>query len=578
VNKLVSKKHIKNTVVEVDNLTYTYRKALTPAISNVSFQVNQGEFVGIIGPTGAGKTTLCMCINGLIPHALGGDLIGNVICHGLNTRDYDMPELSKHVGITFQDPESQIFGMSVEEDLAFGPENLGIQPEIIRSRIDKTLETIRMINCRFTTPWKLSGGQKQRVAIGSALTMLPEILVFDEPLSELDPIGKSEVMKVIAQLNKVEGYTVFLVEHNAELLNEFADRIIVLNNGSILLDGTPKEVFKNATLLNKIKVGMPQVTRFQLNWLKKPSFDEYVITDKNELVTTIKKKEYRVSGHDSKSSKKDINNNSEEREVVIRVEDLCQDYNDDSQILDCINLQIIKGDFVSVIGQNGAGKTTLVKHFNGLLKPCKGKVTVLGKDTNKTTIAELSKKVGYVFQNPDHQIFSTTVKEEVLYGLNIRGFSEDEKEKRMFEALKTVDLWDQKEEDPLSLGKGARQKLALASVIAIQPEILIIDEPTTGMDYNGCVNIMELINKLHDYGMTIIMITHDMWVVSNYSKRVIVMGCGGRILLDDIPEIVFQNMEILNQVFVKPPSLTEVGIELGFDRTVLKEEDLIRLI
>lgn len=558
-----------NEIVKISHLKFKYEDSDKYALDDISLTINEGEFFCIMGPTGAGKTTLCTCLNGLIPNSIHGEIQGSVTVFEKDTQKNEIFDISQDVGITFQDPESQIFGMSVEEDLAFGPENICLPVEEIKKRIDWVSDVVDLKDYLHRAPWTLSGGQKQRVSISSGLTFLPKVMVFDEPVSELDPIGKSQVFEVIHELNRKYNITIILVEHNAEEIADHADRIMVMDKGKILYLGNPKEVFKNCDELMSLGLQVPQVTELQRRLAPEYEIVDNTVTTKIDDALIMYQNKFDFKSNEIQDN---ININNTTKPPVIEVKNVYQNYKGEVDALKGVNLKIYPHDFLAVVGQNGSGKSTLVKHFNGLLKPNKGEVLINGKNSKEIPVSELSQTVSYTFQNPDHQIFASTVYQEVAFGLENLGFAKAEIDEQVDVALEEMGLLSYKHDDPYSLGKGLRQKVALASSIAMNPDVVIIDEPTTGLDYGGCVDVMEKIVKLHEKGHTIICITHEMWLVAEYTSRVVVMQ-GGNILLDGTPREVFAEKEILNKAFLTPPQITRLGQKLFSDNKVFLTVD-----
>ncbi|RLF00548.1 MAG: ABC transporter, partial [Thermoprotei archaeon] len=545
------------SAVDIRNLTYTYEAGVT-ALRDVSIQVDKGEFVAIMGPNGAGKTTLCLHINGIIPHILGGECKGKVTVAGMNVWEHPVYEMSRKVGMVFQNPETQLFCPDLKSEIVFGPENLGVPRDEIRRRLKWALSVVRLEGLEDRAPTDLSGGQKQRAAIAAALSMMPEILVLDEATSQLDPIGTSEVFSVLKDLNKEYGITVIMATHKSELVAEVADKIFVLYKGKLVLSGDPEEVFSKVDLLNKIFVKPPAVSELA-----------YKLSNRNiklmPIPVTLQKAYEKLSscvreGKIKPSPITATRKRHSKGDVIIEVKDLWYVYPGPPPIeaLKGVNLRIRKGEFVAIVGQNGAGKTTLVKHFIGLLKPTKGRVIVNGKDVSTVSPAELSAEVGFVFQNPDHQLFAYTVQEEVAFGPKNLGLPEDEVNKRVEDALKLVGLWNLRNVYPFKLSFGDRRKLSVAAVIAMKPKVLVLDEPTTGQDYKGRYEITEIAARMREEGCTVIMITHDMELVAKYADRTIVMGLG-KILLDGPTDEVLSKEDILEQTYIKPPQITQLA-------------------
>jgi len=567
--------------IDIEDLQYSYPTSKGDVLKGINLKVEKGEFLSIMGPTGAGKSTLCLTLNGIIPHSLEGDLRGRVKVAGMDINDHSIPELTQKVGMVFQEPESQLFCMTVWEEVAFGPENLGVDPKEIKERIDWALGVVRMKEYQDRSPFKLSCGQKQRVAIAAALAMLPEILVLDEPTSELDPIGKMEVFSVVDDLKKEQNMSIVMVEHESEEIARVSDRVIVLEKGEIVLEGSPRDVLSKVDMLRNVKLSPPQVCEVAdiLNKKINTSFSFLTLKEAEksikELVSKLPKAEKSSKSKEKKTSFSYIKQ-EDSFHPMISTKNLFYAYEGSGvEVLKDINLEVNQGEFVAIIGQNGAGKTTLVKHFNGILKPTRGKVFIEGVNTKERTIAELSKDVGYIYQNPDHQIFCPTVEEEIAFGPKNLGLSEDIIKQRAEEALKLSGLEDVRKIPPSVLGLGERRKVSLASVMSMRPRLLILDEPTTGVDWKTSIDFMEAVRKLNEKGHTIIMITHNMRIVARYAKRTVVL-CNGEVLLDASTRKVFSQTEKLKTTFLMPPQITQLGqalYTLSMPREVLSCEE-----
>ncbi|MBS7648826.1 ATP-binding cassette domain-containing protein [Candidatus Bathyarchaeota archaeon] len=564
--------------IKIKNLSFTYPRGEKPAIDNINLEVKKGEFLVIMGPNGAGKTTLCLPLNGVIPTVINGEYNGKVIVEGMVTTEHMVYELAQKVGVTLQDPESQLFCPTVKSEIVFGPENLGVPREEILSRLANALKVTRLEGREENSPLQLSGGQKQRCALAAAIAIRPEILVLDEPTSQLDPVGTSEVFSVVSELNKKYGVTVIMAEHKSEEIAEFADRVLVLHEGKIVAEGDPHEVFVQHELLNKIYVKIPQVSQFASRLSTRVKFDPFPVTI-DEAYRQIY--EFLTKGLVSvKPCPISTVRKNKSDEVVLETKNLWYMYPPDIMALKDVSIKIYDGEFVGIIGQNGAGKTTLVKHFVGLLKPTKGEVFVVGKNTKEARASELSRNVGLVLQNPDHQLFATTAREEVEFGPRNLGLSEDEVKQRVEEALHLVGLKKYEDLFPFRLSFGDRKKLTVAAIYSMKPKILILDEPTTGQDYKGRYEILEIAKSLHEKGHTIIMITHDMELVAKYAERTIVLGMG-EVLLDGPTMKVFSESEILKKTYLKPPQIVQLAQSLserGFPSLALSVEEICELI
>lgn len=570
-------------VIYIENLSFKYSGSKREALKNISLSINKGEFVAIMGPTGAGKSTLCLTLNGSIPYMIRGHLKGKVLVDSINTQETLMQKLASIVGLVFQNPNLQLFCLDVESELAFGPENLAIERREIARRVHEVAKLLRLEDLLERSPSQLSGGQKQAVAIGAVLTMLPKVLVLDEPTSNLDPIGTKQVFEILKRLKKEKGITVIIVSHKSEEIAEFVDRIVILRDGEKFMDGKPKEIFSEKDIVNKTFIRPPQVSELIYKLIQKGYAFEKIPTTIDETAELIR--DYLIKNNVKVSKKVTLNptnqqeslreSSSVKNEPIIKIRNLWHIYRGGVVAVKDINLDIYPGEFISIIGQNGAGKTTLVKHFNGLLKPTKGFVIVKGYDTRTMRVSELSKYVGYIYQNPDDQLFADSVEEEIAFGPKNLGWSEEEVKKSVDEVLKRLNLEHLRDEHPLSLGLGDRHRVAVAAVLSMKPDVIILDEPTTGQDFRGSREIVNLINDLNKEGKTVIMITHDMYLVAEYSHRVIVMA-QGEILLDGTPREVFSKSEILAESYLSPPQITLLGqklSDLGFPNDILSVDE-----
>jgi cobalt transport protein ATP-binding subunit len=546
--------------VSVRDLTYTYRGQREPALREVNLEVAEGEFVVVMGHSGAGKSTLCTSLNGLIPHFFRGRMEGEVRIEGRSTREGKVGEFAREVGLVFQDFEAQLFSTNVALEVAFGPENFEVEREEMVRRVREVLGQVRLEGFEGRQPATLSGGQKQRLAIASVLAMEPRILCLDEPTTDLDPIGKLGVFEIAEELKSRDDVTLVVVEHETEETVD-ADRIVVLRDGEIVADRPAREILRDVALLEESSVMPLGVARF---FRERGLWQGQLPLTPRQGVEEFKRRGWRVSPERHREFV--AADESRERnygEALIEVEGLSHRYPNGVVALEGVDLTVRRGEFLAVLGQNGSGKTTLVKHFNGLLEPTEGSVRVGGEETTKQGVLRLGQRVGYVFQNPDHQIFSDTVADEVAFGPRIRGLEEGEVGERVKEALKAVGLEGYEEEDPFGLTKGERQRVAVASVLAVRPEVLILDEPTTGLDYAEQRSMMDLVRRLNEAGSTIIAVTHTMWVVAEYAHRAAVMKDGRMVLSGTVRE-VFAQEEKLRDVSLRPPHIVSFGNSLGY--------------
>ncbi len=557
--------------VSIRGLSYRYRGQENPALDGVDLEVAEGEFVVVMGPSAAGKSTLCVSLNGLIPHFFRGRMEGEVRVRGRSTRAGKVGEFAKEVGLVFQDFEAQLFSTNVALEVAFGPENFQVEREEMVRRVESVLKRVRLQGFEDRTPATLSGGQKQRLAIASVLAIEPRILCLDEPTTDLDPIGKLGVFEIAEELKNRDDVTLIIVEHETEETID-ADRIVVLREGKIVADRPAREVLRDVKLLEESSVMPLQVARF---FHERGTEDGQLPLTPEEGVEEFGRRGWRVSSARHRELvEADERREEDYGEPVIEVEGLTYRYPNGVLALEGVDLTVRRGEFLAVLGQNGSGKTTLVKHFNGLLKPTEGSVRVNSEETVKQGIRRLGQRVGYVFQNPDHQIFSDTVADEVAFGPKIREMEEDEIEERVREALAAVGMEGRGGEDPFGLTKGERQRVAVASVLAVRPEVLILDEPTTGLDYAEQRSMMDLVKRLNEGGSTIIAVTHTMWVVAEYAHRAVVIKDGEVILFGTVRE-VFAEEETLRDASLRPPHVVSFSNSMGFP--VLSVEEMLKV-
>jgi energy-coupling factor transport system ATP-binding protein len=543
-------------MVDIQNLSFTYPDE-AKALNNVDLKVTRGEIVAVMGANGAGKTTLCRHLTGIIPHIVQGTTVGKAIVAGMDVYEHPVYELAEKISFVTQDPEGQLINPDVLMEVAFGPENLGLPREEITARAKWALEAVGLQGFESRSPMELSGGQKQRLALAAGLSMRSGLLVLDEPTSQLDPIGTTEVLEVLADLKRRYNITTILTTHASEEVPGFVDRVIVLSKGEIVAQGTPGEVFVKPTLLDEVGVQIPQVVML---WDKLASTQPIFLTldDAKKQISALIEAKRLAPASITKPAQ------APKGDVVLECADLSFTYPGFPPVtaLQNVNLQIRKGEMLAIIGQNGSGKTTLVKQFLKLLKPTRGQVLLKGKDIQGFTTGELAASIGLVLQNPDEQIFTISCRMEVEFGLRNLKLPEDEIKRRIDEALGFVGLQEHAEIFPFRLSFGDRRSLSVAAVIAMRPEVVILDEPTTAQDYRGRHRIARLAKKLNQAGHTVIMITHDMNLVAQYADRTVVMG-NGEVLLDGPTGEVFREVEMLRKTFIKPPPVTLLANELA---------------
>ncbi|MEW6623066.1 MAG: energy-coupling factor transporter ATPase [Bacillota bacterium] len=559
-------------VITVKDLSFKYKyktQKEDKALDSINLNVEKGQFLVIMGSSGAGKSTLANCLNGLIPNFIRGKYEGSVTVMGKNPAKEKVGTMSKEIGLVFQDFESQLFSTNTKLEIVFGPENFNVPRAEMQQILDKVIEVVNLQGLENRQPATLSGGQKQRLAIGSVLAIQPKIVCMDEPTTDLDPLGKLGIFQIAKELHQDKDFTLLIIEHETEEALQ-ADRIIIMDQGKIVRDGKPHEVLREIELFDSLGIMPLQVPKYfrQLNLPQNelPLEPKAGLVKFQEMQLTINERKYQ------ELIKKDENREEKYRDVLITVRGLEHTYSNENMALKGVDLEIREGEFLAILGHNGSGKTTLVKHFNGLLQPTKGEIIVNGKNTSKCSIFEIGKEVGYVFQNPDHQIFSDTVYDEVAFSPKLRGCSKEEVEQRVKEALMAVGMEGFEQEDPFCLTKGERQRIAVASVLSAQPKVIILDEPTTGLDYKEQRQMMELVKKLNEKGHTIIIVTHTMWVVAEYAHRVAVIK-DGLLTMYGRTRNVFKNEKELAQSFLKVPHIVTLSNSLDF--TILSVDELL---
>lgn len=548
------------TIAVFDKVSYFYPRSTRAVLSEISLEIKKGEFFGLIGPTGAGKTTLCCALNGIVPQFYGGRFFGNIHVAGLDTLEHPINEIARHVGEVFEDPETQLIATSIENEIAFELENLKVPREEMIRRIPWVLDIVRLQGMQKKNPVELSGGQKQRLAIAAALAAQPDLLVLDEPTSQLDPVGAQEVFSTVYKLNKELGMTILMSSHAAEEMAQYADRIGLLSEGRLIAVGTPDEIYSRVDLLQENALRPPQVASafYQIKARSVPVCKVPVRVDegKQELARLVHNgAAIEPPRHFAEPEKKT-------GQPLVHIENLEHVYPDGTKALHGISLDIHTGEYVLVIGQNGAGKSTLVKHFLNLLKPTTGVVRINGIDSSKLSVSDLASHIGYIAQNPDNQIFNMTVWDEVSFALKNLKYSKADVERLTTESLQAMGLYESREMHPLALPKGDRARVVIAAILAMQPDTVIFDEPTTGQDFRGAHYILDISRKLHQMGKTIIVITHHLYLMPEYAERVILMG-KGTILLDAPIRQAYFDTEKLQSTYLSAPQAVELAQELS---------------
>lgn len=549
-------------VIAVENLKYRYPHADALALDGLTFTVEKGEFIGIVGANGAGKSTLSQALIGLVPQFYNGAYGGRVLIDGLPAESTPISELCCKVGLVFQNPFNQLSGAkdNVYEEVAFGMQNLGVPRAEMHRRTENALKLLDIWQFRDRNPFDLSGGQMQRVAIASILVMEPDIIVLDEPTSQLDPQGSEEVFRTVDKLAH-SGITILMIEQKIEKIAAYCDRILLLHQGHQIAFDTPQKVFSRPDL-EQLGVQAPVFTRIC-----------------RALGTTLSDGSYPVTVEEAAnqlrrtSALPPVSAQQEERPELFEIRNLEFSYRPGTLVLHGINLRLDARP-TAIIGQNGAGKTTLVKLLKGLLRPTGPSIWFRGEDISHKTVAALAAQVGYVFQNPDDQIFRYNVLDEVMFGpLNI-GMSEEQAREKSRAALALTGLSDQENSNPYDLELNERKMVAIASVLAMDPDVLILDEPTIAQDMMGRRRIADIVRTLSAQGKLVLAILHDMDFVAECFDRVVVMA-QGQVVADGSPRQVFADSTALQAARLDPPHVTQFCTRLGYDGVFLTVEEFL---
>ena len=562
-----------SNIIELNDVSFSYAPGAPRALSHVTLDIPTGSFTGIIGPSGAGKSTLANVLCGAIPHHFTGELFGATYVDGQDTCEITLTDIARIIGHVNQDIDAQMVASVVEDELLFGLENFGVPHQHIEKFITAALDAVGIADLRDREIATLSGGQKQKVAIAAILALAPRVLVMDEPTAALDPVSSRMVFEVLRDLNRDEGITVVVIEQKVALLSEFCDRIVVMDGGRTVLSGTPHEVFGHAEELREIGVDSPRTARISnslaaagLCPAEPPALS---VDEAAELVEGILREQgTRIAGSvraaeapaPAAPTTPAPRPHAAGAEPVLTFRGVSFAYPGGSASVNNLELTVYPGELVGIIGQNGAGKTTATKLVNGLLKPASGTVTVAGLDTRTVPVSRIARHVATLFQNPDRQLCKNTVLDEVAFGLELAGIDRAEARRRAERVIERFGL--PAEESPFSLSRGQRQMVALASVVVVEPDIVVLDEPTSGLDYRECMTVMETVREMAEHGCAVIMVCHDMEVVSDFAERLVVMA-DGCILGAGATRDIFADAALMERAHVAPPQVTALAERLA---------------
>lgn len=562
--------------IVVKDLTFRYAGRKRPALASLSFEVEPAETLLVLGPSGSGKSTLALCLNGLIPHAVAGEQQGQVVVAGRDTRETLVAELARTVGLVFQDPDSQFCMLRVDDEVAFGLENLLVPPEEMPGRIAGALRAVGLPGLERTRIDRLSGGARQRLALASILAMEPSILVFDEPTSNLDPAGADEVFACLAKLKAEGNRTIVIVEHRLEHLVRLVDRVLVLGSkGEALAYGEPARVFhENALLLEELGVWIPQASELA-NRLARRGYilHPYPLTVEQGArailnVLPPSAESDRTNGHHRKTTDDwplplahlplASEPATDSAQSAIEIDRLTYVYAGGRVALRDVSLTVPEGSFFAIAGPNGAGKSTLAGHLIGSPRPPRGAVRLLGRDVRQLDPTTLTHLVGYVFQNPEHQFVAGTVYDELAFGLRVRQLPEAEVAKRVESIIAEFRLEGLAQANPFTLSHGEKRRLSVAAMLILGQRILILDEPTFGQDRRNTDALMAKLVELNRAGRTIVMITHDVRLIAEYAREVAVL-VDGSLVSQGTPATLFGDNALLKRARLVAPPLIELG-------------------
>ena len=546
-------------IIEFKDYSFKYRSQVEPTLLDINLSIYPGEKVLIVGPSGSGKSTLAHCINGLVPFSFTGESTGSLKIEGQEPKELGLFGLSKLVGTVLQDTDGQFIGLTVAEDVAFSMENDCIAQDEMFERVDRVAKTVDITDLLDHAPNALSGGQKQRVSMAGVIVDDVDILLFDEPLANLDPATGKRAIDLIDRIHKKKNTTILIIEHRLEdALYRDVDRIIVVGDGRIVADARPDELLAGPVLKEQGIREPLYITALKYAGCR---IDKADLPQHIDSMNLLPYKEKVQNWYDKVQLTKNIPN----REPALEIRDLSFSYKPGQPVLSHIDFSISRGEMVALVGKNGAGKSTLASLICGFMQPDEGAIYLNGEDLSGYSIKERGEKIGLVMQSPNQMISKPMIYDEVALGLRVRGVAEDEIKERVFETLKICGLYPYRNWPVSALSFGQKKRVTIASILVMNPEVLILDEPTAGQDFRHYTEIMEFLRRIHEkLGITIIMITHDMHLMLEYTDRAIVIA-DGKMLADDTPAHILTNEEISDRAYLKKTSLYDLALQCGIE-------------
>ncbi len=546
-------------ILEFKDFGFQYNAQAKPTLYNINLSIRKGEKLLIAGPSGCGKSTMAHCINGLIPFAYRGESTGSLKLYGKETKELSIFEISRHVGTVLQDTDGQFIGLTVAEDIAFALENDCVEEPQLHDRVRLAAETVNVAEHLHHAPNELSGGQKQRVSLAGVMVENVDILLFDEPLANLDPATGKQAIELIDEIQKQTGAAVIIIEHRLEdVLHRAVDRVVLMREGRIISDGSPDELLSGDSLTENgirepLYITALKYAGVEISPEKKPSSIKSIELDSGD-------KEKLRSWFNSRPAAPQ----KTERPMLLEAENIKFAYSNGHPALKDVSVSVKEGELIAIVGTNGAGKSTFSKVVCGFERQQEGSLRFKGKDMMELSIKERADRIGYVMQNPNQMISKTLIFDEIALGLRCRGFDEDKVKERVESTLKICGLWPFRKWPISALSFGQKKRVTIASILALEPDVIILDEPTAGQDYRHYTDIMDFLEELNRRGITVVMITHDMHLMLEYAERAVVFS-GGQVIANDSSAAILTAPDIIRQANLKETSLYELALLCGIE-------------